>query len=272
MTWILYSTSLTLWLALLILTLLRILRGRGDDGVRKAANILPPLVIVSLIAAFALIPCGKGIPSLPTRVIHYFGITLLFAFLIFGAYSQVNIAIKIRQGAAWAGVVAAYRRWSIATRLLPAPAALAILLSGFRLTYESTGMDVSLVPWLAVLVAGFSFFFFDGLLFYAPEVSRLYACSMRGSRAAGLRDRSSEAALMFHFISFPFVLCLAITRPDIPAWLVAWSHWLSCLYTGLPMRVEQLLRAITLVAAIGIFILILRLPGLIRRRRACLTK
>ncbi len=242
----------------------------SDAQVRWLANLLPPLAIGGCLFVFFLVPPGAPPPALAIRALHYAGVALLFGFLVFGTICQLRIWRQMDSAVEVPELLTSYRRWWVATRLAPAPAALMILLSGLRLTYECPGLDVSQVAWLQWLVIAFSGLFFDGLLAYLPEICRRYRVAGRlgssaepgGARFQALRDRWGEATLLLHALSFPFVLGLALWRPsELPRPF----HFLSGYFVDFSLGTSQALRALAVVVSVGLLLIPLRLPGALRR-------
>jgi hypothetical protein len=273
--WLLAAAVFVAWCGFWMWIAMRAVRAGGDEAIRTLANRLPPFVITTSLLAFLLMPTLVTWPSIQTRAIHYFGIGFLFVFLVLGVFFQIEVWRKIERAENLESLLASYRRWWVATKLMPATGALAILFSGLRLTYESPGMDVSAVPWLEYLVVSFSFFFFDGLTFYLPEICRVYRHGVKAKQEKrtpaeflkAARDWKSEATLLFHSISFPFVFALACARPGRLPVPTAFNRLLASHFTSLPLGYAQMCRAATVIMFVGTIIFILRLPGLIRRNR-----
>lgn len=233
-----------------------------------------------LLPLFAIATCGPLVLVLPTptgappsiivRAIHYCGIVLLFGFLIFGAFCQLEVWLRMRHRPSSLDLVAkTHRKWWIATRLIPAPAALCIALSGLRLAYESP-LGFITYPWMFWLVSGFSFFFFDGLMFYLPEVSYQHKAvheSLENAESLDMFSRKHrkpwcETMLLIHSISFPFVFALGCAKP-----MALWRpdgvvNFLERLFPGItPLaRFEQ---AAALVVMVALLLLALRFKKLI---------
>lgn len=241
---------------------------------RKLANLLPPFAIIPCLLLVLLLPLPVSPPSVVVRAFHYLGIVLLFQFLLFGAFCQVAVWIKMRRHQPLESLARAYRSWWIATRLLPAPAAICILLSGLRLAYESPLGDIS-IGFMFWLVAGFSFFFFDGLMYYLPEVcyqhKAVYRALARNDTTEAFcknhRKPRNEAMLIFHSLSFPLVLAVALAKPAnlwVPSTLV---RWLQHLFFGCSPNCARLGEASALVVAVGAILLVLRLRQLVAHLR-----
>jgi hypothetical protein len=95
-----------------------------------------------------------------------------------------------------------------------------LLCSGLRLIFETPGFSVT-VPYIFYMLVSFSFFFFDGLLFYRPQISRLKDAAQTAleanSNAASFRSSIANVGrdlqLVIHFASFPFVFWFGYSKP-----------------------------------------------------------
>jgi hypothetical protein len=244
--------------------------------IRSVSAWLIPVVLFTYagILYFLPKPTSPDIPWPIVRAVHYSGIGLLFAFLIFGAICQWRLwqLFKTPKPDSLAQVENIYRHWWAATRILPAPAAFCIVLSGLRLVYEDAGHGLLIFGWLFWLIAGFSFFFFDGLMFYLPEI----CCQFKAAEAALRKGMSleefcfrhrkpfHEGMLFFHSLSFLVVFYIGCAKPDLPV-AGRFSNWLLVTagnWTSGPDN-PRVLAAGLLVLVIGFGWLLIRLPGLI---------
>lgn len=139
--------------------------------------------------------------------IHYLGLAILFTFLLLGTLSHLFLFISSRINFEGKTIPRAVRFWWILTDLLPGPAAILILCSGFRLTLEGNHSLGS--SWLLVLVIGFGFFAADGVLAYSPRIATLDSLASRpddplAKRAIAEIVRSPRlwGLVMVHFCSF----------------------------------------------------------------------
>jgi hypothetical protein len=227
-------------------------------------------------------------PTVPMRSLHYVGVVLLFLFLVFGAYCQFEV---------WAGrdrldlarLERIWFRWYAATKLMPAVAALIILITGARLYAECVESSVMLpYPATATLMEGHTFWLFvlfaclfvDGLTGYLP-----YVCCLRkaAARAAedGLqvstfnaqhRSRAEEVILFCHALSFPFVLALPALKPR-GLWVpLGIAKCVENLFGKWPVPLARGAHVIVLVLVVGAVILAIRLIGLIKRIRFLITR
>ncbi len=273
MTLICICLGVLAWLGLGLLLVVKTGAGLSvPAATKRLANLIPPLVVFTLIPLFICLPVAGNVPppSIIVRAIHYFGIVLLFLFLLFGAYCLFEA-----WGRMWARdrglgpLAATYRKWWVATRLLPAPAAICILASGLRLAYESPLGSVSL-GWMFWLITGFSFFFFDGLLFYLPEIcfqnKAIHQALERGETLEEYRRKyrrpGREWMLLAHSVSFPFVFALGCAKPEAlwrPEVIV---DWLQHLFPGGP-GTPQFAQAAVLVLIVGVGLLVVRIRKLV---------
>lgn len=238
--------------------------------VQRTSYASTPTFVVLAATLCIVVPASGALPAPAILGLHYFGIALLGLFLLVGGVCQLLSRACLRQGSVVP--VGSYRLWWAATFLAPAPAAFCILLSGIRLVYDSADHGRLSHGWLFWLVCGFSFFFFDGLLFYLPVVSRRFRAieaSKSGERPkleSGVFDMAHEWMLLLHVLAFPIVLALGWTQPAnlwSPALLIQdhWDHYLR-----FPSPVVRVTYVLMLIALVGVALLLLRLPPLIGRR------
>ncbi len=247
-------------------------RAAADRAVRNLSNVLPPLVFIASLGVILMFhrPAPDLLP-IATRAVHYTGIVLLFVFLVFGTFCQFETWSKLRRSAPLNSIAQTYRRWWVATKLMPAPAAICILVGGLGLVAATPSRGILEFGWLFWLIVGFSFFFVDGLTFYLPEICVRYATVQHAFQARmpvdlynmRFRTRRSESMLLIHAISFPFVFALGAAKPDglwVPQSSINW------LYQHLEiLRFERALvgAPIVLIFAVAAIVLLCRIHGLI---------
>jgi hypothetical protein len=245
-------------------------------SIRSVSDWLIPCVLVSYLILLCLLPKPKlDVPWPVVRAVHYGGIAVLFGFLIFGAICQCQVWHVFRNpGPGSLSLLAnIYKKWWASTKLLPAPAAFCILFSGLRLIYEDSGHGFLALGWLFWLVAGFSFFFFDGLMFYLPEIcSQFKAVEAAKGATQTIQDfvvehrkPFHEAMLFFHSLSFPFVFFVGCFKPGLP-FPHKFVDWLQTAGDAISTEPDKarFWTAALLVAIIGAAWLALRLRGLIK--------
>jgi hypothetical protein len=202
-------------------------RRDGEALVRSLANLLPAFVAVTSTLMMIVIPLLTGVFVIETRWIHHAAFTALFVFLLAGQTLQIEGWMKLRRQAPESSVVATYRRLWCVTELMPAPAALAIFISGLGLIVQGGMMDPAASNvanyslrsgWLFLLVASFGFFFWDGILGYLPATREMHRhWTLPASQRTGRFIRPwRDAVLALHFVSFPVVFVFGTLR--LPSW------------------------------------------------------
>jgi hypothetical protein len=117
-----------------------------------------------------------------------------------------------------------------------------------------------------ILVIGFSFFFFDGLLGYAPVVR-----GMRAYWETAARERTSvllaseawhstpqQLQLAAHCLSWPLLFMVGITRWEHLNWFSRQVLWLQSHLTSLPDGWARVATAIALWALSGLLVVLIR--------------
>lgn len=242
-------------------------------AVSRIGSCLPPLTLaiaVGVLAAFHLHPAQMKVAA---RATHYFGIVLLFLFLFVSLVFQIESWSKMRRSHSLESLAITYHNWWVAVKLAPAPAALCILVGGLGLVNTSPDTGTLENGWLFWLIVSFSFFFFDGLTFYLPEISYRYA-ALRQAIRSGLtldeystrhRTRFSELMLLVHALSFPFVFAIAAANPPN-----MWSpkspfRWIYQHFDNIHNNRAHVAGVLVLVLVVGIAILLFRIFPLYNR-------
>jgi len=269
---ILIITVTAFWMTVACYQLYRL----DTTAIRSISSWLIPFVLIGYAVLLYCLP-HPVMPDVPwpiVRAVHYSGIGLLFAFLIFAGICQWQMwRIFKKPGLDSLALLASiYKRWWAATKLLPAPAAFCILLSGLRLIYEDPAHGLLFFGWLFWLIASFSFFFFDGLMFYLPEVCYQFKAIEKAQQKGKTleqfclthRKPLHEKMLFFHSLSFPAVFLIGCVKPGLPL-PVGFANWLLSIASGCTSdsNKTQVVAAGLLVAFIGIGWLAIRLRGLI---------
>lgn len=243
-----------------------------DTVVGRLSSLLPPFAIVPCLALSLALPLPASPPSVAIRSLHYFGIILLFLFVLAGAALQVRLWIQIRQRQTLLSIASTYKVFWIVVRLMPAPAAACILISGIRLAYESPYGSIT-YPWMFWLIVGFSFFFFDGLIFYLPEICYQWKAIQRavevGSTLDNFLERHrnpvAELLILAHSLSFPVVFSIASFRSTtlwIPHALI--ESIVGCFASFEPHQARAG-SATALVLSVGVLLLIIRIRRLVAK-------
>lgn len=243
----------------------------GDAYVRALGTILPGFVIASSICSFVIV--HDHVETFRSIVLwmHHAAIAALFAFLVTSEYFQVEALKRSVQGKP---VDDSYRRLWVLTETLPGPIALTILLTGLRLIWEDPQTYSPEHSWLLILIAGFSLFFWDGLLGFMPIVRRIWSRTKAAAHRAGGTSKlvlsgSDSVQLLLHFVSLPPLIAVGIARPHfanpVSNWISSLEGGLSFLPTGWP----QATAAILIWLAIGVAVFAARMAtGHLREYRA----
>jgi hypothetical protein len=243
----------------------------GDAVVSALAKILPPLTIAGCIAAFAATPVRGRTSHVLALLVHHAAFSFLFVFLTAAEYIQMEASRKIRSGQPAESIANSYRRLWIMTELAPAPAAFIVFITGLRLIWEAPYSMTS--TWLWLLVAGFSVFFFDGLLGYRPIVQTLYLrwkslATNVGGTVPGVQNVSigMRIQVFAHFLSLPLLFLIGLCRWDVPNPV---SNRIGQIERGLafvPIAWRGVLVALMTWTAIGVAVSLLRVAAKARRR------
>src|SRR5271169_2697391 len=162
MKWVMLLGSLA-WLAAWIAVVARAAAARhGDALVKLFALTLPAFSGTTFLLLFAVVT-QRGAIFPMVLWMHHAAIFALFVFLLAVQLLLTQVWWQIRSNVQATAIAATVCRMWILTELVPAPIALAILLTGLRLIWESPSNSPASL-WLMILILGFSFFFFDGLL------------------------------------------------------------------------------------------------------------
>jgi hypothetical protein len=224
--------TLPIVLTTLAVAVVIIFRDPGDRWVAIASNAIPPAVIVLTLLQFRFGGDYFGEVRMGL-LLHHFGFGVLCGFLALTVYLLLTAQ---RQGPQ---TVQSYRRLWLATKLLPAPSALLILLSGLKLIYDNPGaysLGSPIGGFAAALLVILSYMFWDGILIYTGNTEQLWtdAKSSEGNPRAPWR----KAHLIIHAVSFPFVFALGYFRPQwmTNPWHDNFQEWQSRLGTDLAAK------------------------------------
>jgi uncharacterized membrane protein len=263
------------------------------DGVAKLGMFLPPVIVVSILLLFFLTPISEDQPLPLWRYmyahwLHHIGFGLLFVFLVTVQYLQIEAKLRITFNHPMTSIARTYYRMWLITELLPAPSALLLGLSGFRLIRE-TGVSLE-TGWVFWLVTFFGVLFWDGIFFFTNDAralknEALTACH-QGKGAAEFSTQSRnfmrDTLLFLHFASFPFIFQIGALRPDcwsplrdqmknlnmfflkyVPAqWASSWAHVATAITVFLVMLPAIFCVRISVRGIISCFSRTNRLPSL----------
>jgi hypothetical protein len=212
---------LAAWCVAVLVVILPLLLGpRRCRAIGLLGQILPPVVLASCAIIYLVLPAMGVSLGLWPRRLHQFGALLLGTFLVAGVVLQATAYARIAKGGTMAGIHACFVRWWCITEVAPAVAALLLLCSGLRLIFEAPVSSVT-VPYIFYMLMSFSLFFFDGLLFYRPQIAKLKDAARTALEAnsnavsfrASIADVGRDLQLLIHFASFPFVFWFGYSKP-----------------------------------------------------------
>jgi hypothetical protein len=255
------------WLAIWLSCAARRAAAKHGDGlVNDLSRLLPPFVLTTCLAAFALAPARNASVWQFTLWSHHVSFMLLFLFLAAAQYFQIEARWRIRREDSTRSVALTYRRLWILTEMAPAPIALAIFLSGLRLMWEMPDENSPDAVWLLGLVLAFSVFFWDGVLGYQPIVRNWYRYWSQAAErdipvneAARSRGQLAERLqLLAHFLSWPFVFVLGVFRWDFPNAITSELSLLMDHLRFLPQGWPEVVTALLLWASTGLLVLLFR--------------
>lgn len=217
-----------------------------DRQLRTLGSACPAAVLGAGALLWVLFDRG-GAARTVALAIHGAALVLLFAFL--ACATRLQVVLFARPAASVAN--GPYRRLRVLTELVPAAAALSVLLTGLRLVWESPPANDPAQLWLSVLVVGFSLFFWDGLLFYRPLVARMdrYPQPPDAPAASPTAGELVQGAL--HVAAFVLLLAFGLLRPGGTSPLDAVVRWLEALAPRLPDGAPQCLTVLIVWLAAG---------------------
>jgi hypothetical protein len=198
----------------------------GDAGVKPTGMLLLAFSASTCLLVFAIgRERGSAIHAF-TLWAHHVSFSLLFLFLLASQYMQTQAWWAKRRSKSTSAVASAYRRLWILTELMPAPVAVAILLTGLRLIWDTPALNSPAGNlWLVVLIVGFGCFFFDGIFSFQPIVRDLHhhwqvaeESNMAAEHARWTCPvrRWQELQLLLHTLSFPVVFVFGVFRWNPP--------------------------------------------------------
>jgi len=257
--WTFWTAATVLWFAAWIAL------GSRHTAAREGDAFVVP--IATLLRAFAVTSC-MAVVVFPHRQelgppillwAHHAAFALLFLFLVAAQFLLVDAWWRVRRASPVRDVAAACRRLWIATEIVPAPVAIGVLITGLGLISDNPVVNRPSQPWLFALIAGFSFFFWDGIFGYQPIVRELYRHWTDAERrdisladaAAGSKMGLRALALSAHAVSFPFVFLLGLLKPQFELPIGRSLANIDRAFSTLPMPWAQIAGALCIWLAAG---------------------
>jgi len=221
MTWPLWLLAGMAWLIVWVWIIVTCVAAReGDALVAIFRSLLPAGCTATCLASFLTVPERQPTFHRITLWAHHASVFLLFLFLITAEYFQAEAGWRIWHRCSTQSVAASFRRLWLLTELTPAPIAVAVLLTGLRLIWDSPQVNSPSSLWLFVMVVGYSLFFWDGILGYRPIVRRMWR-DWKQSADAGIpvarpactrRYATDTLQLALHFFSWPLISVFGLFR------------------------------------------------------------
>lgn len=215
------GTALLAWVAVWVVLGARYTAAsEGEARIARLGRLLPAFAATTCLGIFIASPVRGSLLGSYVLWLHHASFGLLLVFLLTAEYLQVEAWWRLR-GASTGAVAIAYRRLWTLTEVMPAPVAVVILLTGLRLIWESPETSSLSQLWLFGLVAGFSLFFWDGIVGYRRIVRLLWEwaerCAATGPEAR-LRTppRSWSLQLFAHLASWLPLFALGTYRWHVP--------------------------------------------------------
>ncbi len=189
------------------------------DNLQKAGLRLT-ICTACVVVALALLPGFFRIDTFNIlKWIHHVGVVLLGAFLAAALYFQLEIHMKVNRGFPLASLRHSYQRWRELTEVVPAPAAIMILVSGMALVYARSGFSVAR-GWIFTLIVALAVMMADGIFAYSCDLRRLLMVADLAVNedwsseefVCTTRNRGREIRLFLHSLSYPFVVIFPAFR------------------------------------------------------------
>jgi hypothetical protein len=219
---------LVFWVAITILLCWRTTR-RGESDMshpsvsqneaRKTGIRLTTSAFAVALTLTLLPPIFKADTIAAEKWAHHAGVVVLGGFLAAALYFQLELRMKISRKYSLASIRRTYQRWLELTELLPAPASVTILVSGFGLVYSNPRYSINR-GWIFGLILALAKMMADGIFGYTHDLRRLAQAADVAIEAhwtaaqfvGSTRNRARDIRLLVHSLSFPIVVALPISR------------------------------------------------------------
>jgi hypothetical protein len=215
--------TLVLWLGLSVFLAWNRTRHETREPVSADYNhdplqIMGVITIIFTIVAVAVIsfalPIVWRVDTIgATEWIHHVGVVVLGCYLAVSLYLQGEIHFKRKGPFSLDSLRSSYRTWRNVTEIMPAPAALMILASGFGLLYAKTGYSIG-QGWVFAVVLILGVMMADGIFGYMIDLRTMLrdvdhaldAHQSKDTFVRSKRNRMRDAKLFIHCISYPWVV------------------------------------------------------------------
>jgi len=236
----------------------------GDALVRAIGTLLPGFAATTCLFYFAVFSERGATPRAIALWVHHASFFALLAFLMAAQFLQVEGWWKIRCARSISSIAATYRRMWLITALLPGPIAITIFMTGLYLIWEEPQENSPTHVWLMLVIFLFGFFFFDGLLGFAPIVRRWRnhweEAAINRSQATGARQPSlwESSQIFIHLASWPSLFWLGLSRYDIANPISNWGELAKQRLRFLPLGVPDIILALAIWLFAGAIVIFVR--------------
>ncbi len=201
----LWTTFSALWVTAGIAGVIRLSRRRSLVSVLRVG--LPVFTTATMLLVVGASPAGSSLP----RILHHAGFTLLGVFLLTSEVLRARLR-HLRRNLPFneeaADLCQCFRTASV---LCAPPAAIIILLSGWRLMHDF-GWSLR-APWLWWVFVLFSVMMWHGAFYWTADAKRLAAEPQKGL------PRGLNLIMTAHGLLFLLIFAIAFNRAGRP-----WSH------------------------------------------------
>jgi hypothetical protein len=262
------------WLAIALAWILAWIGGgvaitsKRDDNrtVAAYATLLPAFCALTCLCCFVANPTPSSTFHSIILWVHHFAVLSLFVFLTIAEFLVVEAWWKSRTARSNRSVALSYRRLRALTDLVPGPVAITILLTGLRLIWDDAPANGPSALWIMILIAGFSFFFWDGLLGFTPIV-RGWDRRLESEAAGAAADAPARPVALItpdrlsifaHFVSWPFLFLVGVRRLDFAHPLAPAIDWLRQSLKFLPFGWPEVTVSLIVWLTAGLVVALLR--------------
>ena len=221
---------------------------RGRGGLLSVLRVgLPAFTAVTMIIAVIASPRGSLLP----RILHHAGFTILGVFLLATEFLRLILRRLPDQRDLDAESLMLCRTFRTVTLLCAPPAAIIILISGWRLMYDF-GWSLQ-IPWLWWVYVLFITMMWHGALYWTAEADQLAAKAESGRARL---PRCADWMMTLHGLLFLVIFAIAFDRgaTPLPHPCRAAIIWLELRLDFLPSIWRSVGAAVALWGVVGLLI------------------
>ncbi len=243
----LWVTFSILWTAIGIVTVAWFAR-RVRDGLLSTLRVgLPAFTAMTMLMIVVASPRGSRLP----RILHHAGFTILGVFLLATEFLRLILRRLPDKRDLDAESLILCRTFRAATLLFAPPAAIIILISGWRLMYDF-GWSLQ-IPWLWWVYVLFVTMMWHGALYWTAEADQLAAKAESGRARL---PRGADWMMTLHGLLFLVIFAIAFDRgaTPLPHPCRAAIIWLELPLDFLPSIWRSVGAAVVLWGVVGLLI------------------